>query len=337
MMIIPKYLDGFFLIFFLTGTLLFYNEFRPPQTEAGEERYVIPRGDISEEKIIDELAEKGFMRNKAIFVFLLDHFFGHGKMKPGAYLISKKMNAYVLAKTMTAGPYQTWVLIPPGKRKEQVAMILKKSFDWSETQVSEFIKIANEGYLFPDLYLLDNNLRPEQLVRRMENNFHDHIDTSLKKDLSAKDIRLDTAVKIASLVERESGSEEDKPIIAGIIWNRLLKKMKLEIDATVQYALASKNLEAIGGIPTDWFDFWPRLAPGIVRTIDSEYNTYFRYGLPPGPIASPGLSSIKAVVYPDETEDIYYLHSADKKIHTARDYAEHRENIRKYLEENLTF
>jgi len=81
----------------------------------------------------------------------------------------------------------------------------------------------------------------------------------------------------------------------------------------------------------DNFDFWPMLGSGVVRTIDSPYNTYLNDGLPPGPICSPGIASIKAVANSTETDALYYLHSSDKQIHIAKTYKEHLENIEKYL------
>jgi UPF0755 protein len=157
----------------------------------------------------------------------------------------------------------------------------------------------------------------------------------LQKELLSQNIRNDTAVKFASIIERESGSDEDKPIIAGILWNRLNKKMRLEIDATVQYAIGSKEFSFLITnnqllIPND-FSFWQTLGPGIVRTVDSPYNTYLNDGLPRGPICSPSIESIRAVANSIETEDLYYLHSSDKKIHTAKTYKEHLENIEEFL------
>ncbi len=94
--------------------------------------------------------------------------------------------------------------------------------------------------------------------------------------------------------------------------------MRLEIDATIQYALGKKG------------NWWPPLS-GNLRKIDSPYNTYIIKGLPPGPIASPSLSSIKAVVYPQETDCFYYLHDHNKQIHCSKTYQEHLLNIEKYL------
>jgi len=159
---------------------------------------------------------------------------------------------------------------------------------------------------------------------------------TLFSDLLAKNIKTDTAVKFASLIERESGSLEDKPVISAVIWNRLAKKMKLEIDATVQYAIADEEFNSLITnyqlLITDDFSFWPKLGAGVVRTIDSPYNTYRVAALPLGPICTPSLESLQAVLNPANTDALYYLHSSDKQIHTAKTYKEHQENIKEYLQ-----
>lgn len=326
--------------------VIFYFGFSAVQKTGEKERFVIGLG-ASEEEAVTDLKEKGFLRNKKIFNLILTLKGWYGKIKPGAYQISKSMTAYKLAKTLVSGPYQKWVVIPPGKRKEQVALILLRALDWPVDLVRTFIMVADEGYLYPDTYLINTDSDPQQVMDKLETNFNEKFNSpalyqdgtgstgELPKDLLAQNIRTDTAVKIASLIERESGEDEDKPLIAGIIWNRLLKGMKLEIDATVQYALVTNELNSLTADPqfpiADNFDFWPRLPSGLVRKVDSPYNTYLYEGLPPGPICSPSIESIKAVAYPAETDAFYYLHSPDKKIHPARTFKEHEENIVKYL------
>lgn len=318
------------LLLFAGGMVYGYSQFRGFGKNQPKERFVVVLN-ASEEQIIDDLQQKGFLRNKTIFGWVLGLKKWRGKTLPGAYMISKSMNAYELAGVFAYGPFQKWVVIPPGKRKEQTALIIKKALDWPFSLARQFVDIAEEGYLYPDTYLVDTDADPQGIAQKLMVNFNEHFDSKLQKELLAQNIRNDTALKFASLIERESGGVEDKPIIAGIIWNRLNKKMKLEIDATVQYAiksdeLANKGLEMVADLT-----FWPLLGPGLVRTVNSPYNTYKIKALPPGPICSPSIDSIRAVAYPAETNALYYLHSPDKKIHTAKTYKEHQENIIKYL------
>ncbi len=112
------------------------------------------------------------------------------------------------------------------------------------------------------------------------------------------------------------------PLIAGILWNRLLKNMKLEVDATVQYARDDRDNLTTG--------FWKSITPED-KEIDSKYNTYEYAGLPPFPISNPGLDAIDAVLNSVETDCLYYLHDSNRQIHCAVTYQEHLANIEKYL------
>lgn len=330
----------FFLIIVLAVIAggMFYARLSAPQKGAKEERFVVS-ADASENTIVDNLFEKGFIKDKKAFGFAINFVCWQKRNCPkrgqriisGAYQISKNMNTFKLVEKLLSGPYQKWVVIPPGKRKEQVALILQKALDWPFSLARSFSNIAEEGYLYSDTYLIDTDADPQQIIQKLMSNFNEHFDADIQKSLLAQNIRNDTAIKIASLIERESGGIEDKPIIAGIIWNRLDKKMKLEIDATVQYAIASEKLDDNGLQSLDNFTFWQSLGPGVVKTVNSPYNTYLNEGLPPGPICSPSIESVRAVANPAETDALYYLHSPDKQIHTAKTYKEHLKNIEKYL------
>jgi len=334
----------FFFIFIclLAAFIFFYLQFRGFGKDLAKERYIVKLNAV-DEQVVDDLYAKGFIRNKKVFAFVLDLLCqqrGIGgeeesKIIPGAYMISKSQNAYQLSGAFLFGPFQKWVVIPPGKRKEQVALILQKSLEWPDNMVLNFINFTKEGYLWPDTYLFNTDSDPKQIIDRLENEFNSRLD-SLYEDLVKANIKTDTAIKFASLIERESGSDEDKPIIAGILWNRLNKKMKLEIDATVQYAIGTQewkkySAEGVIDYPDD-FSFWATLGGGVARTIVSPYNTYKITRLPAGPICTPSLESLQAVINPTETDALYYLHSSDKQIHTAKTYKEHQENIVKYLQ-----
>ena len=338
-----KLILAIFLLLLLTSAGIIFSKFKGPVKDSPQERFVVKPSD-TEEAVINRLIESGFLRNREIFEISL--FIRCWKQKgcpvvgqrinPGGYLISKSDDAYQIAKALLQEPYQKWVTIPPGKRKEQTALILGRALGWDEKEIFSFIDSAKEGYLFPDTYLIDSEAIPYQVTQRLEANFNNKFDDQVYQQLLAANVRNDTAVKIASLIERESGGDYDKPIIAGIILNRLEKGMRLEIDATVQYAVASRDCQFSeadpkGKIPITECHFWPAVTGNQLRTTPSSYNTYLNQGLPTGPICSPSLASIEAVANPADTEALFYLHSADKKIHIAKTYQEHQENIEKFL------
>lgn len=280
-------------------------------------RFVIPL-ESKQEDIISRLTTEKFIRSEKLFTLLTGLIRYPGMIEPGAYLLSRRMTMLEIANTLLYKPYQKWIVLVPGLRKEQVAQRLEKKFSWGEEKTKEFLELAKEGYLFPDTYLLNVEEGGKDMAKRLISNFNEKFDAQMQQDLLAQNVRLDTAVKIASLIERESGSDEDKALIAGIIWNRLNKGMKLQIDATTQYIIGTKD------------NWWPRVTPQDHK-IDSLYNTYIYKGLPPTAIANPSLASLKAAVYPEETDCVFYLHDLGKRIHCSVTYEEHLENIEKYL------
>jgi UPF0755 protein len=145
-------------------------------------------------------------------------------------------------------------------------------------------------------------------------------------EISGSDLTLAGIVTLASIIERETKKDEERGVVAGILLNRLEIGMGLQADATVQYAIATINCQ---GVTTDC-DWWPQLSKENL-TVNSPFNTYRFRGLPPAPIANPGMSSLKAAINPQATDYLYYLHDPEGIIHYAVTLAEHNENVRKYL------
>ncbi|MCK4355339.1 endolytic transglycosylase MltG [Candidatus Parcubacteria bacterium] len=298
--------------------------FSSPQKGLEMERIVINL-DTTEEELIPKLKEQGYIRSERAFKFVLKTKGWQGKIKPGAYKISKNMNALILADTLVRFPYQRWVVTPEGLRKEEIADIAKKELGWSEKTKEEFLANANEGYLFPDTYLLQVlNFEDagEQVAKRMENRFNEKCQ-AIFKEFEEANIRNDTAIILSSIIQREAANEEEMPLIAGIIWNRLLKPMPLQVDATIQYIVGEEG------------NWWRPVTPEEYK-IESPYNTYLHEGRPPAPICNPGLAAIEAVVHDQSSDYFYYLHDSEGQIHSAKTYKEHQMNIEQYLLEATT-
>ena len=296
--------------------------FSAPQKEFEMERIVINL-DTTEKELIPKLKEQGYIRSEWAFKLVLKARGLEGKIKPGGYKISKTWNAWSLACALANFRYQNWVVIPEGLRKEEIAEIAKKELRWSEDTKEEFLNYAKEGYLFPDTYLLDViENAGKKAAERMENKFNEKCQ-EIFKEFEEANIRNDTAITLASIIQREAGDKEQMPLIAGIIWNRLLKPMPLQVDATIQY---------IVGEPGNWW------RPVILEEykIESPYNTYLHEGRPPAPICNPGLAAIEAVVHDKPSDYFYYLHDSEGQIHLAKTYEEHKANIEQYLLETIT-
>ncbi len=223
-----------------------------------------------------------------------------------------------------ANPSVKIVRIQEGLRKEQVAEIVAKEMNWSEEKKSIFLNSHlalgmenSEGYLFPKTYMIHKNEDPISVGEKMVSQFKKETE-GIKKKKTAEVINEDTALKIASLIQREAGGKSDMKLISGIIWNRIFNGMKLQIDATLQYAKGNED--------QGW---WPRVIPED-KFIDSPYNTYKYYSLPPTPISSPGLAAIEAAYNPQKTSCFYYFHDKDRKIHCSKTYEEHKRKIKLY-------
>lgn len=250
---------------------------------------------------------------------------GVGVVEPGGYKISKSMTAWQIAGVLKQKPYMKWVVIPEGLRKEEIADLLAENLGWTDKEKSDWINTYTamdydhmEGVYFPDTYLIPVDESPLDVAKRLEAKFEEKF-APLAKEAVAQNIKWTTLLKVASLVQREANGKDDMPIVAGVIWNRLLKNMRLEIDATVQYIR--------GDLGDGW---WVPVSKEDMQ-IDSPYNTYKNNGLPPHPICNPGLTAIEAALHPASTTCLYYLHDKSGEIHCSNTYDEHLANVEKYL------
>ncbi len=217
-----------------------------------------------------------------------------------------------------ANPSMRIVRIEEGLRKEEVAQVLENKLDWSEKDKRDFINSSNvEGHFFPKTYLIYKDADPAVVGATMTDEFSAQLSKVKKPKL--KMVNEDTAIKIASIIQREAGGKNDMALISGIIWNRIFNGMKLQIDATLQYAKGSEE--------DGW---WGEVSPED-KKIKSSYNTYLHEGLPPSAIANPGIEAIYAAYNPQKTSCLYYLHDKNRKIHCAATYEQHKKNIEVYL------
>jgi len=173
-----------------------------------------------------------------------------------------------------------------------------------------------EGFLFPDTYLVRPTASAADILDKMLANFAARLPADYGAQVGARGLTLYQAITVASLIEREAVVDDERPLIASVIYNRLAAGQRLEIDATAQFVL---------GNASNW---WPRLDGLDLRSIVSPYNTYAVEGLPPGPVANPGLSSIAAAANPAQTNYLYYRAKCDGsgRHSFAATYEEHLAN-----------
>lgn len=224
------------------------------------------------------------------------------------------------------------VTIPPGLRVEETANILAKNLGWTTTQKKNFIAYTNQNYnylegtYFPDTYLIPLGETPKKTYDRLIAKFNEKF-APYRIEFTAQNFPWLKALTLASLVQREAANTSDMPLIAGILLNRIGEKMKLGVDATVQYVRGDKNKNVKTATTTA---YWAPISVSD-KKLNSKYNTYLYTGLPPHPIDSPGLDALNAVLNPATTTCLYYLHDKNGVIHCSVTYEEHLQNIETYL------
>lgn len=296
----------------------------PTDTKAEEALFVISR--TNQPETSKRLQESGYIRSPLSLSVARLTTFRFGEIEPGGYKLSKSMDARELITILTSEPQLKWVTIPEGLRKEEIGERLAKEIHWNDEELRKWNTTYTamqfdyrEGVYFPDTYLIPVNENGLDTAKRMINRFNERF-AGYPEKFAEQNVKWTTALKIASIVQREAAGKEDMPLIAGILWNRLLNDQPLEVDATVQYARGNKG--------SGW---WASITSADIQNIDSPYNTYKNKGLPPTPISNPGMDAIDAVLNSEETDCYYYLHDADRQIHCAKTLEEHEANIEKYL------
>jgi UPF0755 protein len=321
------------------GALYIANALQPVSPSEESVRIKVPPGSSSSQ-IAKLLEEHGLIKDSFIFTYYLkvkkegSRFqAGEYLMMPGttyAELITKLNNGDIIKEEVTR------LTIPEGFTVVQIAGKIAEQGIWSDKL---FVETANrpdglksillgeipdnpeirhrlEGYLFPETYEFKKGTTEAEIIERALLELEKKLATlpaDWKDKLTERGISFHQMLTIASLIEREVVVEEERQIVAGVIYNRLNKKMPLQIDATVQYALGAQK---------------ERLFEKDLK-INSPYNTYENPGIPPGPIASPSLGSIEAALYPAETPYFFYVTKKDgSQGHLfAVSYEEHLKNI----------
>ena len=279
--------------------------------------FVVKRGDGIRE-IANSLKKEGLIKDPIVFFLLVKKLNLDGKIQAGDFRLSPSETAFDIMQDLTHGMLDIWVTIPEGKRADEIADILKEKIPTYQETWRNVLN-RNEGYLFPDTYLIPRDTDINTIVSIMKDNFE-------KKYLSVPNINnsslsRDQVVIIASLIEREAKLPKDRPLVASVILNRLKIGMALQIDATVQYAL---------GFQEDEKTWWKKNLTIQDLKIDSLYNTYENPGLPPAPISNPGIDVLSAVVNPSNTDYLYYTSDSLGQNHYAKTLDQHNANIKKY-------
>ena len=297
--------------------------------DAAEQFVEIPQG-AGSIAIAKRLADAGVVRDVNSFRLVL-WLTGEGRrLQAGEYRFDHPMSARQVADKIARGDvYVRPITFPEGLTARQMAALYESKGFGPAAEFTEAAKNATlvsavdpdakdlEGYLFPDTYKLPRRATAEQLVARMVAGFMKTLTPALIDKAEARGLTIRQLVTLASVVEKETGNPEERPLVAAVYANRLKIGMPLQCDPTVIYALERAG-RYNGNLTRENLQY------------DSPYNTYRYPGLPPGPIASPGRASLEAAASPAAVDYLYFVSKNDGSHAFASTLDEHNRNVQQF-------
>jgi UPF0755 protein len=264
----------------------------------------------------DALLGEDVIRSPLLFQIVVRLFDAEGVVQAGTYTFPERFSVLGVARSLAAGAYRvppTRITVFEGMRVFEIAELLAREHDLDPERFTELAR-PHEGYLFPDTYFIPPEYTEEDIVALMRDTFEARVGT-LDDAIAASSLSREKVIIFASILEREARSTESMRTVAGILFARMEADMPLQVDAAFEYVLGR---------------------PGTTLTfddleIDSPYNTYRNKGLPPTPIANPGLRAMRAVLDPIETDYFFYLTAPDGTFHYSRTFEEHKRKKALYL------
>lgn len=303
-----------------------YLALQPPASGKGETVVEIPRG-AALSRVADILESAGVIRSAPAFALLARYQDRAGALRAGEYAFAPNLRAMEVLDRLAAGAVMTHrVVVPEGLRMEEVAARIEAAGLGS---AAEFLSVAREpataaalgipgasleGYLFPETYELAKGIPASEIARLMVDHFF-AVWRGVEPQARARGLSMHEVVVLASLVEKETAAQEERPLIAAVFLNRLERRMRLETDPAVIYGIA---------------DFDGNLRRAHLADVTNLYNTYQHAGLPPGPIASPGAAALSAVVDPAEADYLYFVARKDGTHQFSRSYGEHVRAVNRF-------
>lgn len=297
------------------------------QTMAGQEKlFTVPPGH-GLKQTARALQQQGLISDALRFTILARLEKQDKLLKAGEYFLSTSMTPREILAQMVEGRVHLYrVTVPEGFNLVQIAKAVAAAGLDSEAaflaatldpQIAKDLGIAAdtlEGYLFPDTYYFPSGLDSKTIIATMVRQFRIAFKPAWEARAKELGMSVHEVVTLASIIEKETGAPEERPLISSVFHNRLKKGMRLETDPTVIYGIS---------------DFDGNLKRNHLETY-TPYNTYKIKGLPPGPIASPGAAAIEAAIYPAQTDYLYFVSKKDGTHQFSATINEHNAAVRKY-------
>lgn len=306
---------------------LFIYASKPANADHHIQKVIIIKSGQGLNETIDKLHQAGIINNLIKFK-LFARLNGYDKkIKAGEYILSSDISPERILEIMVEGMVRLHKLtVPEGFNLHQIALIVA---DKGFATENSFIRAATdpsfvhamgidaetfEGYLFPDTYCFSMDVTPEKIITAMVRQFWSLFTPFFQNHAKNSGFSIHEIMTLASIIEKETGAAFERPIISSVFQNRLKKRMRIESDPTVIYGI--KN-------------FSGNLTRKHLATV-TPYNTYKIKGLPPGPIANPGMKSIEAVLCPADTRFLYFVSKKDGTHKFSTNIADHNRAVRKY-------
>jgi UPF0755 protein len=278
--------------------------------------------------VSEKLYQLGIVKNKFVFKTAAIIYGADNRIKAARFKIKKGLSYLDLIDLLTNGPadYLKTIKIYNGSILKNIVITLQQELKVDSSTVlklandKDFLKSLNisanslEGYLLPGIYNIYENSEAEEVISILTNSLNEFLNDSLNIQSQKNNFNKHQILTIASIIEGETNFKDEMPLISAVYHNRLKKGMKLQADPTIQYALD-------GG--------WRRLTYSDLN-MESPYNTYKYYGLPPGPINNPGKDAITAALFPADVDYLFFVADGNGKHKFAKTYKEHLSNVKDY-------
>ena len=296
----------------------------------------IPQGSTTN-TISDILYKNNLIKNKVMFKISVKLSNKAQQFKAGKYLFNQTYSNKQIINDLSLGKIYNdgiKITIPEGSTSREIVSILvdkklgnEDSYEALISNPKEFYNdfkfleeddiTSLEGFLYPSTYYFDENSSEKEVLSTMLSQFNKVYTDKLRERQKELNMTTEQVVNLASIVEKEAILDKDRPIIASVFYNRLKIGMPLQSDATIQYIFKERK----------------KIVTYKDLEIDSPYNSYKNKGLPPTPISSPGIESIKATLYPEKTDYLYFVAKMDGGNNYSKNYEDHLKYVKEYKDE----
>ncbi len=314
-----------FSFILLCAVFIYLSLFAPVYNENKWKEINIPDG-ITYTQGISILKNEGIVKNEIVFRILGRLFMIDRKLRAGYYNLNTSMTSWDVFNRLRKGLIvQYTITIPEGSMMEDIQLKLRSvrlidDNSWQLVNSKDFLAFLNidapnlEGYLYPDTYSFAKGADPKDIISIMVHRLRANFDNSLIQRAKEINMSEQEVLTLASIIEKEARFDSERPIISAVYHNRIKKKMRLQADPTVVYGIK-------------------KISDGITKADlkrDTPYNTYIVGGLPPGPIASPGIKSIKAALYPANVDYVFFVSKNDGTHYFSKTSEEHMNAVMLY-------